>query len=147
MVEGEAEACGSGLFAARAYRRGDVVAEFPRVYVARPEVHTLQVDDELHIDTTGHPTRLLNHACDPSCAVDSVRCVLVAARDLKAGDALTFDYLTTEWELAAPFPCACGSAACVGEVRGYRFATPAQRSLRAERVLPYLAAKTGLPGT
>jgi hypothetical protein len=141
VIEGIAGLRGSGLFAARSYRKGEVVARFPQVFVAEPAAHTVQVDDRVHLDTSGDPTRLLNHACEPSCVVDPVSYEVVALVELSAGDEFTFDYLTTEWELAAPFPCRCGSEACVGEVRGYRFATDAERSARSGRVLPYLARK------
>lgn len=146
MIEGLASARGSGLFAARAYEPGEAVARFPAVFVDVPDVHTVQIDDGRHLDTTGHPTRLLNHACDPSCVVDADGYGVIAVRSLAPGEELTFDYLTTEWELSAPFLCTCGGVGCVGLVRGYRFATPAQRAARAGRVSPYLARKRAFAG-
>ena len=39
-------------------------------------------------------------------------------RDLKRGDALTFFYPSTEWDMAQPFKCTCGAEACKGWING-----------------------------
>jgi hypothetical protein len=39
-------------------------------------------------------------------------------RDLCVGDPLTFWYPSTEWEMAQPFECTCGSEACKGWIAG-----------------------------
>lgn len=64
-----------------------------------------------------------NHSCDPSLEFDMARqeVRVVPGRDLKKGDDLTFFYPSTEWDMAQPFACNCGSQACVGTVRGARY--------------------------
>ncbi len=54
---------------------------------------------------------------------------------LNASLEITFDYNTTDWDMAHPFACACGTLACVGVVRGYRHLDDAARG----RLLPFLA--------
>lgn len=61
----------------------------------------------------------LNHHCEPNAMLDGRR--LVALRDIAAGEGVTFDYNSTEWEMAEPFACHCGSARCVGTVRGAKY--------------------------
>lgn len=39
-------------------------------------------------------------------------------RELKKGDALTFWYPSTEWDMAQPFKCECGSGRCKGYING-----------------------------
>jgi hypothetical protein len=39
-------------------------------------------------------------------------------RELKKGDALSFFYPSTEWDMDRGFGCLCGEEGCVGEVRG-----------------------------
>lgn len=44
-------------------------------------------------------------------------------RPLRQGDALTFFYPTTEWEMDRPFKCHCGDAQCKKEIKGAKFMT------------------------
>jgi hypothetical protein len=39
-------------------------------------------------------------------------------RDLKKGDALTFFYPSSEWDMAQPFDCTCGESVCKGVIDG-----------------------------
>ena len=63
---------------------------------------------------------------------------MLAERDIAAGEAITFNYNTTEYELAEPFRCHCDSALCVGLVRGARYLTPNQRALIEDWLADYL---------
>ena len=46
----------------------------------------------------------INHSCNPSCRIDGIS--VVAMRNIKAGEEITFDY-ASEGELASPFTCNC----------------------------------------
>lgn len=39
-------------------------------------------------------------------------------RDLKQGQALTFFYPSSEWDMAQPFDCSCGEESCKGVIDG-----------------------------
>jgi hypothetical protein len=78
----------------------------------------------------------MNHDCDPTTAIRDRD--VVALRDIAPGDGITFDYNTTEYELAEPFKCRCGSTQCVGMVRGARHLTPEQRARLAAWLPAYL---------
>ncbi|KAL8280209.1 hypothetical protein RQP46_007323 [Phenoliferia psychrophenolica] len=43
---------------------------------------------------------------------------------------MNFAYFSTEWSMAQPFECLCGSPRCIGEVRG-------AESIRAEILAEY----------
>lgn len=108
-----------------------------------PTKYSLQVGRDLHLDQRGARDatdrvrrfywRYMNHACEPSTRI--VDRTVVALRDINALEGVTFDYNTTEYDLAEPFRCGCGSAHCVGVVRGARHLTPTQRA-RVEALLP-----------
>ena len=49
-----------------------------------------------------------------------------ALRDIAAGEEISFNYLTTESEMAEPFHCRCGSANCFGFIQGRNFLTVEQ---------------------
>lgn len=90
--------------------------------------YSVQVGPEMHLDSDDLATdeervrdrywMYLNHSCTPSAWVKGLQ--VIALHDLAAGEGVTFDYNTTEWEMAEPFDCQCGTAACVGRVAGYR---------------------------
>ncbi|KAJ5441825.1 hypothetical protein N7491_004231 [Penicillium cf. griseofulvum] len=60
-----------------------------------------------------------NHSCAPSLVFDMTRMEVrvVDDRPLKTGDALTFFYPSTEWDMDQAFQCTCGAGD--GVCRGY----------------------------
>jgi hypothetical protein len=108
-----------------------------------PTRYSLQVGAALHLDQDcAHDEldlvqryfwRYLDHSCEPTTVIRNRE--VIAIRDIAEGDAVTFDYNTTEYDMAEPFRCRCRSAHCVGMVRGARHLTPVQRA-RVARWLP-----------
>jgi hypothetical protein len=96
------------------------------------------VPDDLADDMDRHAWRFLNHSCAPNAALRGR--TLVALRDIGRGDEITFDYATTEYEMAAPFPCGCGAPACRGVIRGFRHLSAAQQRAVAPCLAPHLLA-------
>ena len=108
-----------GLRTDRPFRRGDVVCRIPcTARRDRPSRHTVQTGPAAHVEVGFLST--LNHACDPNVRLDTDALVVVAERDIAAGEELTYFYPSTEWEMAEPFACRCGGPACLGVVRGAR---------------------------
>ena len=131
----EVQSSGRGLRATRAFAVGSTILVAEGVLRDAPSRLTLQIADDAHLDVpAGAPEdafvwRYLNHACAPNAAFRGR--TLLALRPIEAGEELTFDYETTEWELATPFLCACSSEPCEGrEIRGFRHLSPAQRRRR-----------------
>lgn len=117
------------------------------VFVDAPSRYSLQVAADRHVAAPEDlaPERMpdpflwryLNHACRPNAAFEGLR--LVALRDIAAGDELTFDYNSTEYEIAEPFPCHCGG--CEGRlIRGFRHLSAAEQARLAPYLASYLAA-------
>ena len=124
-------------------RPGDLVLRIEGDLTRHPTRYTVQVDDDLHVEVPAevglellldrYYWRFLNHSCDPSTVIRGRE--VIARRRIRAWDEITFDYASTEFDMAEPFACRCGSIRCRGEVRGYRHLTAEQR----RRVEPYLA--------
>jgi hypothetical protein len=85
----------------------------------------------------------LNHACEPNAAFRGL--TLVATRAIRQGEEITFHYATTEYDMAEPFRCRCGSPLCLGEIRGFRHLPPAalERLRRMVRTAPARRADRG----
>jgi hypothetical protein len=132
------------LIAVQAIPAGSFVCRIEGHETSVPSHYSLQVGRDRHLDPDdAHDPmdrvrrrfwRYLNHHCEPNAVIRDF--ALLAIRDIAPGEGVTFDYNTTEWDLADPFACHCGSPACVGVVRGARHLTAAQR----ERLEPYLSA-------
>lgn len=126
---------GLGIFAREAIAAGEVLVCLRHVFVDRPERHTIQLDEHLHQAGTGDIDDYFNHSCDPNTYLDFQRLQFVARKPLAAGEELSFNYLTSEWDMAAPFTCGCGSPGCVREIRGFLHLTADQR----ESIVPWLS--------
>ncbi len=83
-----------------------------------------------------YPWRCLNHSCRPNAYFRGHD--LLALRKIEAWEQITFDYNTTEFELATPFACSCGAAQCCGLVRGFRHLTVTEQVRRASILADYL---------
>ena len=106
------------------YLRGDVVA--------RPSKYTIQLGSNEHLtfpakrkrnDVLDYCWQYLNHCCAPNGYINTAERSFRALRDIAPGEEITFNYLTTESEMAMPFDCNCGSANCFGFIQGRNFLT------------------------
>ncbi|KAL1903397.1 hypothetical protein Sste5346_000023 [Sporothrix stenoceras] len=87
---------------------------------------TVQVGRNQHINLNSD-LLYINHSCEPSLLFDtSSRNVWVGPKGLKAGEELTFFYPSTEWDMAQPFTCFCGTPTCRGLISGARNMTQDQ---------------------
>jgi hypothetical protein len=121
---------GIGAFAAVPLTRGDLVwdwsgcVRYTMEQLPRPcnDDAFLQVGENLYIGPDGGPEEppdFINHSCDPNCRVQvsPPEILIVALRDIRAGEEITYDY--AEWMVNDPWEmnCNCGSPKCRGIVR------------------------------
>ena len=116
---------GVGVFAATDIQKGATIAEWdgrlldfddPEWDVYEKNDHAMQVAPRTWITSIG-PAKLLNHSCDPNAVNefgDEIR--IVAAKDIRAGEEITWDYDTTERPFWYRLKCVCGSANCRGVI-------------------------------
>lgn len=132
---------GWGLFCDKPFSKGEVVAEYIGEYVTdavaderekyyrkqRIQDYQFRVDKSLVIDAThkGGYARYINHSCNPNCVANIVkgkapnehlkRVIIVAQRDIKATEELSYDYqFPLEMNIESRIPCNCGSRQCRG---------------------------------
>ena len=107
------------FFAQRVYQPGDVVIEFSaRQVLSEPNYLTVQVDVDKHILLSPEHLQYINHSCDPNVFFDTHTMKIVALKPIAEGDEMTFFYPSTEWHMAQPFTCFCGSSKCLREISG-----------------------------
>jgi SET domain-containing protein len=130
---------GRGRFAFEPIRKDAVIVEFnDEELLASPTRRSLQLDEGKHLYGRLSSVGLLNHSCDPNSWVDvEAKCVR-ALRDISEGEEITFNYLTTEYDMHAGFRCKCGSPLCYESIRGFRHLDREQQHALEPHLTPYL---------
>lgn len=79
--------------------------------------YVFRLDEETDLDGSvdWNPARYLNHSCGPNCEAELIEghIWIVALRDLRAGEEVTFDY-GYDLEEYRKHPCHCGAPQCAG---------------------------------
>jgi hypothetical protein len=117
---------GTGAFARRDLLQGAKVIEYVGEKISKGESarridadneYIFTLDDEFDLDgkVAWNPARFINHSCTPNCEaeVDGHEVWIIALRDLRAGEELTFNY-GYDLENYREYPCRCGAPECVG---------------------------------
>ena len=135
-----------GLVALQHFAPGEILFRIEGTRTARPTRYTLQIDENVHVDLPSdidvnevcndYYWRFMNHSCDPNTMIR--RLEVVAIRPISAHEQITFNYNTTEMDMAEPFTCHCGHPSCLGTIRGFRHLS-VDEQLRLQPLLsPYL---------
>jgi uncharacterized protein len=124
---------GLGAFAMRPLATGERIVEYTgqRITKAESQVRCtagnhfiFSLDDEWDLDgdQPDNPARFVNHSCEPNCEAiqRDDRIWLVALRDIRAGEELSFDY-GYDLENYQDHPCHCGAPGCCGFVVAEQF--------------------------
>lgn len=123
--------------------KDEVLFEFEQRFLDHPTRTSLQIEENKHQEST-NPDALenfLNHSCNPNGYINFEDLTYRAMRDIEDGEEITFDYLTTEYELSNPFKCECGSENCRGQIKGFKY-LPLDEKRKLEPYLsPYLKKK------
>ncbi|KAJ9510382.1 hypothetical protein QJQ45_015846 [Haematococcus lacustris] len=132
----------NSVFATRKVLAGTVISRFDAKEVTTaPTMYTVQIPltpltccNSLPLQTGENehivlqPTLLeyINHSCNPTAFFDTAERQLVALRDIQPGDEVTFNYVSTEFDMATPFDCHCGEESCFGRISGAAHVPQAQ---------------------
>lgn len=134
------------LVALRGIARGTRLFRITGREITTPTRYSVQVSATLHLDqdcardefelVQKYFWRYLDHACEPTTRISDRE--VIAVRRIAAGEGVTFHYCTTEYDMASPFDCHCGSPRCMGVIRGARDLSPAERRRLAKWMPDYL---------
>jgi hypothetical protein len=107
------------------FSKGDIICDFGAAAILKtPTYLTVQTGIEEHIHLKPEFLKFINHSCDPSVFFDTQSMQLVALKDIGPGDEFTFFYPSTEWDMAQPFDCLCGSKDCLKNISGAAYMSP-----------------------
>src|SRR5688572_10227306 len=109
---------GMGVFATQAIDAGEAVIALPPAFTTVRGQHTIQFGERLHQMYTGDPDDFVNHACRPNCRLDVETYQFIDLVPIRPDQELTFNYLSSEWEMVEPFTCLCDGRERL--IRGYR---------------------------
>ncbi len=132
---------GRGVFATRKFAQGETVVVGMQIEeVPERTIYSFQMDFNLYVNLD-EPARVINHSCDPNTGVRNNQFGgydFVALWDIEAGDEITWDYETTEYESIAVSQCLCGSLYCRGKILGFQFREQMLRKRYGEYIADYL---------
>ena len=107
------------LFAAISFNPGDIICTFAAATTQSFATYlTVQTGVDRHITLNPEFLQYINHSCSPTIFFNTTSMELVCLKAMQPGDEFTFFYPSTEWEMAQPFVCNCGSAACLQLING-----------------------------
>ncbi|MDN5869186.1 MAG: SET domain-containing protein-lysine N-methyltransferase [Nitrococcus sp.] len=122
-----------GVFVKRPHRAGEILCIVRGPVRARPSRYSFCIGQGRHIEPTTTPSqpdfgRFTNHSCDPTAFARVAKDTLgvpyvevVARKDLLAGDEVTFDYASLEYDVTVSgMKCQCGKASCRSIIHGFK---------------------------
>lgn len=139
---------GKSLFANRDIKKGEIVLSCEYEYIksgADASTYSLQVAEDKFIDGDDFVVSdFLNHSCNANLKVDLKRMNFIALKNIRNGEELTYNYLTTEYDLMVDnlnFKCKCNSKNCLCHIKGFKYLTKAQKLKLKTMLSPYLKSK------
>jgi len=130
------------LFSRKSFAQDEVIVSFnAKAVYTSPNYLTIQLGEHEHIELLPEYLECTNHSCDPNCFFETTGRQLVAIRNIRPGEELTFFYPSTEWEMDRTFQCTCGSDQCLGVISGARYLSSEQR--RKYKFTDFITQKIG----
>ncbi len=130
-----------GVYTTKSIPAGACVVALAHVYTDEPARYTIQLDANRHQAGTDEIDDFFNHSCDPNCFLDVDDLCFRSLRPLLPGEPLTFNYLTSEWDMQESFRCWCKSPTCSGTIRGFAHLSRDDQRKLEPLLTPYLRAK------
>ena len=110
------------LHALQSFYKGDIISDFSAGKVfSEPNYLTVQTGTRQHITLVPEFLQYINHSCDPNVFFDTTSMKVIALKDIRVNEELTFFYPSTEWDMAQPFFCYCESSNCLQNIQGAKY--------------------------
>lgn len=134
-----------GVYAQKNIAEGETIITLKGVFKDFPSKYSIQVDAHIHLHPLhDNPHRdhsiwtSLNHNCIPNSYISTKDMTLKSLTEIAAGEEITFNYNSTEYDMAAPFNCDCKSKNCYGEIKGFKYLSPTRQTELSPIILEYL---------
>lgn len=91
--------------------------------------HYMQIGIDTYLGPSGDTDDLINHSCDPNSGViiKNGKVFLVAIKNIKEGEEITWDYSTTMKDDNWTMTCQCGAKHCRKLIREFKFLDKKQK--------------------
>lgn len=138
---------GRALIANRDFKKGERILPLKGVIrkCSESTPDAVQLDADKFIDSDHrYAEDHINHGCRPTMYIDFDEMSFNALSDIKKGEELTYNYLTTEYDLVRDgldFDCKCGDKDCLGRVKGFRFLPKSRKVALKPLLSPFLKKK------
>ena len=131
------------IFAREDIAKDEIIFEFEQKFIDHPTRDSLQVDEGKHqVSSKRDATEnFINHSCSPNGYIDFSDMTFRALKKITKGEEITFNYNTTEWDMANGFECFCGEKNCLKKIKGFRYLNCEQRKKLKGKLSPFLKKK------
>ena len=137
---------GFSLIATRGFAPGEHVLDLTGITKTTKDRYSIQISQDEHLHPFDElqdnpadyqtPWMYTNHSCNPNVVIRGLS--YIALREIQPEESITFDYETTELEMAEPFACGCQSETCRGLIRGFRHLSKLQRNALVDQTASYV---------
>jgi len=128
---------GKSLKTARNFKCMESIIKICGTISDKSDKYSIQISENQHI--VGELGNFINHSCNFNCYIYVDKEIwLVAKRNIRKDEELTFNYNTTEYELSCPFDCFCGGLDCQGIIKGYKHLKQEEKEYLFPWLSPYL---------
>jgi hypothetical protein len=118
-VREDASSLAKSLYSILSFYKEEVICKFGAAAILKtPTYLTIQTGIDEHIHLKPEFLKFTNHSCEPNVFFDTQAMQLIALKSIDPGDEFTFFYPSTEWDMAQPFTCLCGSDKCLKSISG-----------------------------
>jgi len=135
---------GQGVIAREVIKKEEVVCElfFDSVKSRTFAINAVQGGEDAFLSNSLKTIDdCFNHSCEPTTRLDLSRAIFIALKDLNVGEEVTWNYLTTEYDLLKNeegFYCICGAKNCIGYIRGFKYLNDSQKQELGPHLSPFL---------
>ena len=101
------------------FKKGDMISRFSAGNIFEtPNYLTVQTGTKRHITLLPQFLQYINHSCSPNVFFNTTTIDLIALKDILPNEEFSFFYPSTEFDMAQPFICFCGSKNCLQNING-----------------------------
>ncbi|MBI4945354.1 MAG: SET domain-containing protein [Bacteroidetes bacterium] len=133
------------VIATKKILKGEIILKLQGNASSFPDKYSIQTGEKEHLfpfsenpQDESSAFRFINHSCSPNSYFDVPNKSLIALKDIDINEEVFFHYCSTEYEMASPFQCLCGTADCLIEIKGFRYLSAEKKKELSNQLAPHL---------